>query len=338
MEGLMRKLFVVFEFVFVCGVGLAQEKTGIGFDFLGNRYGVWLGSGLRLSVMNMEENVFSGENSDDVISGIEWKMGTGFGIESKLKLCPDDLYKKLGFFAEADGRFFFPSGKGQVIDSDYNDKGQKYSEGIGIGVLNGAQEAEVSLGAMYPFSFGNVDLAVRLGIGFFYQRKVVYNHDGEIRQVNEIFELRDDDEKFKIYGTSISYVQEWLALKPSLGVAGRVSFVNFDMDMAFSPLVKGSHVDNHYMRQFDDEFGQKYIIYEDETKGKLYSDLKGEVFLKINGNIETGMGLFFRQITGSRGDTVFKTAGLIGYIFNEEGTSGAFVRDLGLRLFLRVKI
>jgi len=317
------------------------EKRDLKFNFLGQKYEIDMEGKSVLSFVTMDEIVYADKGSGERISEINWDSGVMGGFGLNLRLAPEDLFKKkIGLIVETGILWRVPFAGGNVIDTDWDYGGEKYSRGESKGVfINGF---EVKTQAGLNFLIGKMFL-LNVGAGFWYFRNGVFAVDGTVEQVapGEPWEMR---EKFNLYGVNMFYVQEWIVVKPNLGFKMKFEKFILGANFSLSPLIWGYHIDNHFFKKLDlndDEYedeDQRYVVYEDTVKGGIYWELGVDAVFALSKYFELNILMNYKNISGSRGDTVIKTTGLVGYMVRDYDAAGGGMDNFEIGCVFRVKL
>jgi outer membrane protease len=332
-----RKLIMAVFFVVLIKGLFAQ---GIGFNLFKSRYGIYVETGMELGMLKIGEKVYLNEESDEIISDVQWDMGKNLGISINFEIRPENIYNSFGLYFSGGLSVYFPSSGGKVIDSDYFDEGKKWSEGINVGTTLSAMESSFGFGGIIPLKkYFNKNMGIKTGIRIWYGRYIVIAHDGEIRQFAYGFELNEEDEKQKLYGTGIYYNQEWISISPEIEFRVNINSFDFGLGLNISPFISGFHIDNHYFRKDDkDDDEQKYLIFEDKIKKGKYLNINFDCRYKTKKNIDLGVLMEYKTILKGRGDTVIKTTGLVGYMYDVPNAAGGELKKFKISTFVNFKL
>jgi len=313
----MKKvLFILLILIF--GKNL-EAQDGLGFKFINTEYNLNMGVGFSFSVLNLKEFVFENNKSDKRQSEIDWIINSCGVFDLKLDLKPSNELKNLGLFFSLNSSWYFPSGAGNVLDVDWDEKGNRFSEVACNIFLEDSFIFDGLLGVGIPIN--NVFL-MKAGAGVWYSRFYVKALNGYVNQVN-----RGEDWNYKryydLYGMSMSYIQEWIILKPEAGFMYESKKMRFGLDFEYSPLIWGNCIDNHFFKKEDeDDKEQKYLVYEDKLKQGYFLGLDVYIDFILKKNLILNLFFDFKTVKNTRGDTDIKTTGLAGYHVVNKGMAG----------------
>jgi outer membrane protease len=221
-----------------------------------------------------------------------------------------------------------------VQDTDWDTNGEKYSYGRSTVSTLSAMEFDGRLGVILPIKNR---YAIEVGGEVWYSRYVTVAHDGWIQHVPYGEPWNDSAEREPLYGTSISYIQEWIVIAPAIGFRINMDKSQWGIRVAVSPGIWGNHIDHHYFRKLESEdHNQRYIMYEDKTRGYLYYHVEADYIWTVTASLDAGLVASYRNISGSRGDTQIKTTGLAGYLFRDNGMAGAATSVLSIGAVIKV--
>jgi len=296
------------------------------FNLWGNEYAPVIEAHIGLSGLRMGEMVYKNPSSNDLISEINWDMGLQIAAGTGLCIGPVDPFRKIGFSLGGICRWYFPVNDRSMTDADWDDAGKKISYGESPASALAGMEAEGILAVDFPIHNRYV---IEVIAELWYGRYAAVAHDG--------WTSRDGDAgKTPMYGAAVEYIQEWITFSPGIGVKLKLKNSHIGVKAALSPLIWGYHIDNHYFRKLEsDDPDQKYMSYTDSTKGGVYYHLRTHWLWNITRYVHMDIGVNYRAIENSRGDTTITTAGLAGYSFLETGMAGAVARTISLDITIR---
>ncbi|MDR0456182.1 MAG: omptin family outer membrane protease [Treponema sp.] len=298
------------------------------FTVRGNEYAPAIEARIVMSGLYMKEMVYKNPSSDDLISAIDWDMGFQMAAGTGFSIGPVDPFGKIGFSLGGICQWYFPVNDRSMNDTDWDDKGKKISYGESPASALAGMEAEGTITVIFPIQNKYV---IEVMAELWYGRYAVIAHDGRTKSGNA--------ETIRLYGTAVEYIQEWINLAPGIGFKRKLNNAHIGVQAAVSPFIWGYHIDNHYFRTLEsDDPDQKYMSYTDRTTGGIYYHLQAHWLWEISRSLQMDIGVHYRAIENSRGNTTIMTAGLAGYSFLETGTAGAAARTISLDVTIRAAL
>jgi outer membrane protease len=312
-ENGMGKSYLVLAVLFVVlGFSVSAQSTGVNMD------GLSLGISIGLLAGEGEEIVYRNEFTNKKLSQLLWPFAPL--VYAGVDICYNRRVSAGGLRIFADGlfKFGFPGKTGTMEDRDwihpeYADFLTHYS--VHDNKTENAVLIDAHAGISFPL-FKNYVLKIfaaydymsfswsAAGGSFLYPRS--YGGHGYMT----------------IPAKVITYKQIWNIISPGISFYGAFNRY-FDIEISFkmSPFIRFFAIDEHLVRN---------LVITDDISGGLFIE-PGLLFsFKPNNNIALSFSFSYRNITGSRGDSVYKEQGKLIEITKNLGGAGYSVFDTGI--------
>ncbi|MDR1970901.1 MAG: omptin family outer membrane protease [Treponema sp.] len=211
------KNIVVFSF-FVCtgfqALLWAETAKGPYALSLSPQFGVLLGKG--------EEQVYKGEDSDELLSELLWDIKPLMYVGTKLEFARRDPTAGFGFFSSLSVKYGLPLESGNMEDRDWIWPGGRLTNySHHDNATAGALLADLMLGPSLPLGSS---FAARLSLGLSYAHFGWTARDGYLRYGKSVGgdykykPLEDSDPRVPVSGTVVSYAQDWVFMPMGLSL------------------------------------------------------------------------------------------------------------------------
>jgi hypothetical protein len=295
-------------------------------SILGNDYASYASVEGGAAFVKLHEWVYGDSGSDAKISAIDYDMGFNGGFRLGLGFEPYNKLKKIGLGISGLYASYLPVNGGGVSDSDWDYNGMMFSKGTGT--ANSAAFTDIKGKIQLYIPLGKITALV-LMTKLWYCRYAATANGGWIQQAATGEAWNDDLPKEPLYGMSMMYIQEWLTIAPGVGVWIQLGRHSINLCATVWGGVWGNHLDYHYFRKIDpSDSAERYVIYKDNVKGNLSVCVEAEWRYPLKRYGEIGITFGCKTVPKARGSSRIMTAGLLDYVYYEDGAAGASIMQI----------
>jgi outer membrane protease len=272
------------------------------------------------------------------VSQLLWDLKPLVYAGTDLEFGPRDPFIKNGVSAGVSLKFGFPFVSGIMEDRDWAAPDEDYLTNYSRhdALSNGVFMVDMSAGFSWPILSM---MTVRIYGEFSYHRFSWTSEDGYIQYPKNASGSYQYDQpwnadldKDPVYGTGITYTQNWLMFSPGLYFGLKISRYFFaGCFAALTPFIYAVCVDDHLLPL---SAGKQYTRGEDYLTGGFSAKAGLNVSFSPKEGLEFTLMAGFRNISGSRGDSYNMNMGLnTGGSFSlspYDGGAGLLVLDTAL--------
>jgi outer membrane protease len=315
----MKKLYALLLTFFAAGLSLPAQSTNE------NGYNLSLGASMGLLAGEGEEIVYRYSYSGDKLSQLLWYMEPLFYAGIDINYSWHKPGNSIDFFTGGSFKFGFPGKTGQVEDRDWMSK--EYADFLTHYSVHENRTRSASL------IDANVGVSFTVFEKYLIKTFLAYNcmmFSWTAIRGSFLYPVSTDGHSYLPESVKVgTYKQTWNIISPGISFYGAFNrWFDIDISLKLSPVVWLSAKDEHLMRN---------LVVTEKFMGGLFVEPSLLFSFKQNDFVTWALFFSYKNISGSRGDSIYKQQGEQAMKAKNLGGAGYSAFDIGIMAKINIQ-